>query len=76
MKYDFHLFDAVPLDVQRKFTGIFETFGMTDLARQKVAVFSDPDAVTKVDVIESDLTNGAAPNPKRDRPKPLSKKGQ
>ena len=45
MKYDFHLFDAAPLDVQRKFAGIFETFGMTDLARQKVAVFSDPDAV-------------------------------
>lgn len=41
--YDFDMFSVIPKETQRKFSGLFSMFGMTEQARQQVAMFRDPE---------------------------------
>ncbi|MGR3514813.1 MAG: hypothetical protein ACU0GG_18795 [Paracoccaceae bacterium] len=43
MTYDFDLLTTTPKDVQTKYAGLLDHFGMTDQATQSIALFRDPE---------------------------------
>ncbi len=45
MNYDFDMLSVTPKDIQTKYAQTLTRFGMTDMARQKLAMFRDPNTV-------------------------------
>ncbi len=48
MTYDFDMLSVIPKETQQKFSGLFSMFGMTEQARQQVAVLRDAEAVAAI----------------------------
>ena len=41
MNYEFDIVSTIPADIQRKYTGIFERFNMTDIVQKPTAIFRE-----------------------------------
>lgn len=67
MTYDFDMLAVTPKEFQRKYAGLLARFGLTDQARQQIAMFRDPRAAHALQgasevVRDVFVTNGFAVN--------------